>query len=68
MVTVISGANSNELQLDGQTVGQVRSQFGEALNIADSAVATVNGERADSDRTLEAGDTLSFQKEVAKKG
>ena len=68
MVTVISGANSNELQLAGQTVGQVRTAFAGALNIAASAVATINGERADADHTLEDGDELRFSKEVAQKG
>jgi len=68
MVTVQSGANENVLQLSGQTVGQVRAAFASALNIAPSAVATINGERADNDHTLAAGDKLVFAKEVARKG
>jgi len=67
-VTVISGANSNELNLDGLAVGQVRSQYGDALGIAPSAVATINGERVDADHTLEDGDELRFTKETGKKG
>lgn len=65
---VINGVNQLDSDLVGKTVGQVRAMLAQVLNIAPDAVANVNGERADSDRTLEAGDELEFVKAAGEKG
>lgn len=69
MVTVVSGANSSELEgLAGQTVGAVRAQLSGIFNIATDAIATVNGSRADNGAFLNEGDELSFSRATAQKG
>lgn len=69
MVTVVSGANKNDLEgLAGQTVGAVRQALAGIFNIASDAVATLNGQRASNDSILEEGDELVFSKQVAQKG
>ncbi len=67
-VTVISGANENELNLAGQSVSQVRSAFGQALGIEAGARATVNGRNADDATILNEGDELAFTPGLAEKG
>lgn len=68
MVTVTAGANQNDLALAGTTVGNVRANFGYALNIPTGAQATVNGAAADDDFVLEEGDRLVFAPRTAEKG
>ena len=69
MVTVVSGANSNDLEgLAGQTVGAVRAALSSLFNIASDAVATLNGQRVGADQILNEGDELSFSRTVAQKG
>lgn len=69
MVTVISGANSNELEgLAGQTVGAVRAALASLFSIGTDSVATLNGARVSNDQILNEGDELSFSKAVAQKG
>ncbi len=69
MVTVVSGANSNDLEgLAGQTVGAVRAALASLFNIASDAVATLNGNRASNDQILAEGDELTFSRQVAQKG
>ena len=69
MVTVTSGANSNDLEgLAGQTVGAVRQAFSSIYNIAPDAVATLNGDRVGDSQILNEDDELSFSKTTAQKG
>lgn len=68
-VSVGSGANAeNNLEIAGQTVAQVRKQFGEALSIAPGTRPTVNGKAVDESYTLRDGDRLVFVKNTAEKG
>lgn len=69
MVTVISGANSENLEgVVGQTVGAVRQALAGIINIAPDATATLNGSRASNDDVLEDGDELVFSRATAQKG
>jgi len=68
MVTVIAGANQNDLALAGSTVGSVRAQFGHPLNIPAGAQAAVNGVAVADDYVLDDGDRLVFQPRTAEKG
>ena len=68
MVTIISGANEATAQLAGQTVSDVRTAFGAALNIAAQARATVNGRAVENGTVLSEGDRLVFTRDTAEKG
>lgn len=68
MVTVTSGANSDDFPFDGQTVGAVRNALSDIYTISADAVPTLNGERVDEDTVLPAGGSLSFAKTTAQKG
>lgn len=67
-VRIQSGANDESLNVAGQTVGDVRTRFGTALNIASDAAATVNDEAVEDDFELADGDRLVFGKQTAEKG
>lgn len=68
-VTVTSGANGPyDMELAGQTVGQIRQSFAQALNIEEGARASLNGETVDDETEVEDGDQLDFVKATAEKG
>jgi hypothetical protein len=67
-VNVSSGANSESLNVGGQTVGEIRSRFATALNISPAAAGQINGETVDDYAVVDDGDRLSFVKETAEKG
>jgi hypothetical protein len=67
-VTVTSGANSESLNVAGQSVGAVRARFATALNIGPGTTATVWGDPVSEDYILEDGETLRFAKTTAEKG
>jgi len=60
---VSSGASSKSLHLIGQTVGQVRRDYREFLNIAADSQARINGQPVRDDRVITENDrTLEFTK------
>lgn len=67
-VRVQSGANDENLNLAGSTIGSVRERFATALTIASDASATLNGESAEDTDELVDGDVLVFGKQTAEKG
>lgn len=67
-VTVMSGATTRELQVARQRVGDVRQLLKETFNIADTAVAIVNGQEAAEDQVLNPNDQLEFVKRAGSKG
>jgi Trk K+ transport system NAD-binding subunit len=69
-VTVISGVEkiANNAEVVGLTVGEVRTQFGDILNITEGATALVNGESVSDDVILEEGDELVFSRILGSKG
>lgn len=68
MVTITSGPADGSFPVDGQTVGQVRTDYGKLLNVAPGARATVNGIAVDDAYRLQADDELDFSAAVAEKG
>ena len=69
MVTIISGPNRVEHELTGATtVGALRDQFAGVFNIPTNAVATVNGQPAERNSRVRAGDEVSFTRPVGQKG
>jgi sulfur carrier protein ThiS len=59
-----------ELTLDAQprTVGELRQHYGDALSIAPTAVAVVNGQLVPDSYVITAGDALEFVRPAGRKG
>lgn len=69
MVTLISGPNRIDTEVSGSTtVGQLRDDFEDVLNIPENAVATVNGNAADNASRVRAGDQVAFTRPTGQKG
>lgn len=69
MVTLISGPNRIEAEVSGSTtVGQLRDDYEDVLNIPDNAVATVNGNSADNSSRVRGGDEVAFTRPTGQKG
>jgi hypothetical protein len=68
MITVTSGANSENYPFAGQTVGSIRTALSGIAGIAPGAVATLNGRRVADDVFVNNGDTLVFAQALAQKG
>ena len=67
-VTVISGPNKLENEtLVGKKVSEVWSIVQQAMNVAASATATVNGDPVEPDHVLEDGDELKFVQPAGRK-
>ena len=67
--TLISGASRLTGQaLTGLTVAQVRSKFGDALNIPSKATVTVNGHTVPETQVLVDGEEIVFAKPTGQKG
>ena len=67
--TIISGASRLTGQaLTGLSVAQVRSRFGEALNIPSKATVTVNGVAVADSQVLVDGEEIVFAKPLGQKG
>jgi len=54
--------------LVGLTIAQVRTDFGEALNIPEDALAFLNGAELSEDDVVQAGDKIRFNLSVGEKG
>lgn len=67
-VTVLSGANEATLDVDGQTIGEIRSALAGPFNIPSGARATLNGCAATDRDRVHDGDELNFVKASASKG
>lgn len=66
--TVCSGVYQEKLPVAGMTVQQVRDDFASRLDIADNAVATINGKEVGNDTTVGAGEILIFIQQAGEKG
>lgn len=62
MATVIYGFESEEADLKGLTVSNVRCLYSELFNLAPSAPARVNGKEINDDYRLENDDELVFER------
>ena len=67
-VTVMSGSSSKAFPLAQQSVGGVRQLLKKILNIADNAAPLINGNQAEEDQVLKAGDQLEFIRRAGSKG
>jgi len=67
MVKVMCGANVQDVNA-GMTVGQIKDEFGEVLNLDDQAKTILNGQEVDDDYTVQENDSLEFVKPAGDKG
>ena len=68
-ITIRHGVNTiNVDNAAGKTVGEVRDQVAEILNVPANAQARVNNAQANDDAELADGDTLEFVKTAGEKG
>lgn len=67
-VTVMSGSSSKAFPVANQKVGDVRQLLKGVLNIADNAVALVNGDAVPEDHIVKIGDRLEFVRRAGHKG
>jgi molybdopterin converting factor small subunit len=69
MITLISGPSRLEQELTGSTtVGALRDEYADILNVPDTAVATVNGNAADRNTRVRPGDEVAFTRPTGQKG
>jgi hypothetical protein len=67
-VLIEHGANAISLAVVGHPVEKVRRSVAETLNVPAHAAAFVNGQRANGEQLLQAGDCLCFLVERGRKG
>jgi hypothetical protein len=67
-VTVMSGSSSREFPVAHQKVGDVRKLLKSVLNIADNAVALVNGVESGEDAVLAPNSRVEFVRRAGSKG
>lgn len=67
-ISVSFGVNDLNIDANGKTVQQVRSQLREALSMSGAEDARVNNDVADDTQVLNDGDELEFVKAAGKKG
>jgi hypothetical protein len=67
-VTVMSGSSSRQFPVARQKVGDTRKLLKAVLNIADNAIALVNGVEVSEDVVLQANDRLEFVRRAGRKG
>lgn len=67
-VRVRSGVYELSLDVEGRTVAELRHQLGDALSIAPTAVAIVNGEVVQDAHVVGPGDDLEFVRPAGRKG
>lgn len=69
MIRVICGANSQELEgVAGKTLGEIKSQLADVLNIPSPVQAMLGGQSINDDRVLEEGDQVELVKPAGEKG
>lgn len=68
-VTIRHGVNTISVDsAAGKTVGEVRAQVADILNVPENAQARVSGVQAEDSKELADGDTLEFVKTAGEKG
>lgn len=69
MITFICGANTQELEeVAGKTVGEVRSQLADVLNVPNQVRTLVNGQSVEDGHVLQEGDRVELLKPAGEKG
>lgn len=68
MVTIICGANSQDVDFAGRTVGEAETYLRQSLNIPAGARTILNATNVGSDHKLADNDRLEFLRESGRKG
>lgn len=69
VITVTCGANTSAFgEIAGKSIGQLRQDLGDVLNIAPDSQVIVSGENVDENYILQAGDRVEFIKASGVKG
>jgi hypothetical protein len=68
MVKVSSGANTQDMELAGKTIAEVKQELKDVLNISDDANAVISGDNVETTYVLQNGDVLEFIKKSGDKG
>jgi len=68
MIKVVCGANSQEVEVAGKSIGEVRKLLGETLNIPKDAKPVISGDNVSDNYVIKPGDTLEFIKPSGEKG
>ncbi len=67
-VSVSSGPYIEDLPVSGTSVGEIRKKYADRFDIDKEAQAIVNGDAADEDYILKAGEALMFVRHAGEKG
>lgn len=67
-VRVVCGANSQNVEFAGKTVGEVRGYLAQTLNIPTGAQSLVTGHAVGDDHVLADGEQVEFVRESGRKG
>ena len=67
-VTVVNGPYTSQLSIGGMTVEQVRERFQTRLDLDPESQAVIDGELANENAVLAAGQVLMFMKKAGEKG
>lgn len=69
MIRLICGANCQELEgVAGKTLGEIKSQLADVLNIPTPVQAVLGGHSINDDHVLEEGDQVELVKPAGSKG
>ncbi len=67
-IRIIYGVHSLEVNIAGRSVGEVRAQLSQALNIGPRAIAVVDGREVAETHILDSGQVLEFVRLAGEKG
>lgn len=67
-IKVACGANTQDAEVAGMTVAEVRRSMQDVLNIPEDAEAIISGDNVNNTYTLREGDVLEFVKKSGEKG
>jgi hypothetical protein len=69
MTKIVCGANSQELDgVAGKTLGEIKSQLADVLNIPSPVQAIVGGQNVNDDYVLKEDETVELVKPAGEKG
>lgn len=69
MIRTICGANTQDLEgVAGKTLGEIKSQLADVLNIPSPVQSMLNGQTVPDDYVLQEGDVIEMVKPAGEKG
>lgn len=68
LVTVTSGAYSEQVNATGKSVAEIRALFGQRFDIDPHSLAYINGKQVSESHTCKPGEVLMFSRRSGEKG